>query len=171
MKSRLTFIICFWVLFFAGIGFYFYKSGNDYRAKCNEVPGTVISRVNMPEYYMNKGVATGKDRMYPLVQYTAGDKVMTYTEKRAKLKVGDNVTVLYEKENPAKARLLNGAFWFSLGIFIPAFSIASFVFCMVLITITNFGKKAEVLPGELDPFIYGEEGPQIREERKEAVHS
>lgn len=147
------FTISYWVAVFTGLILYSLVSGMQYKWHRIEAAGKVVAQVNMPEYVVEKGDVRSIDHYRPQIAYTVGNTEYRYIDKERELATGTPITVLYQKGKPAAAESYSYLIWFNYNVLMPAFVIASFVFCVVLISITNYGKQREILPGELDVFV------------------
>ncbi|MDB5196178.1 MAG: hypothetical protein JWP88_548 [Flaviaesturariibacter sp.] len=146
----------YWIAVFAGLTCYSVIAGTQRKGQYKEVEGKVIEQVNMPFYRVVEGNIKSIDNYRPQIAYTDGKAAYTYIDKDRELKNGTVVQVLYEKADPSNALTYTALFWLDYNVLVPAFVIASFVFCVVLISITNYGKQRVIVPGELDDFFVSE---------------
>jgi hypothetical protein len=156
IHSRKKFTILFWTLFVIMYSIYSFVTGTIKKDDYIQVTGKVTNQVATAEHYMYNGYPKSKEVIRPEITYPTADGNMTRVFNKSKLSTGKSVQILYSKTNPADARIYNFLFWINYSVLIPAFLIACFIFSVALVTINKYEKKAEILPGELDPFVYRE---------------
>lgn len=154
IHSIKKFSIIFWTLFIVIFSIYSFISGTLEKQDYIQVTGKVTNQVPVEEHYMYNGSIRTRQVMRPEITYPTGDGQLSVVDNKRKKATGKTVQIIYLKTNPREIRIYNFLFWLNYNVLVPAFLIACFVFCVILITITRFDQKAEVLPGDIDPFVY-----------------
>lgn len=150
------FILIYWTLFVLMYAIYSFISGTVEKSDLIEVKGKVTSQVSIPEIYLYNDELRSKNELRPEITYPVAGGEMKFVSESSKMKTGRSVSLLYSKTNPHNVRIYNILFWIRYNVLMPAFLIACFVFCVAFITMNRYEEKADVLPGELDPFVYRE---------------
>jgi hypothetical protein len=123
-----------------------YKKGKEEFDKCNLTEGKVIDQIRLPQ-----PTRTGSTDVWrPQIIFPVGDTSYIFTDDHTVFDNGEIVDVLYHKDSPRYAKVYTLGFWVDLGIIIPFFLVGSFVFTIIWITVTNYGKKPVILKGEFD---------------------
>ena len=156
IHSQKNFAIIFWTLFVIMFSIYSFITGSIEKQDYIQVTGKVTNQVSVAEHYMSNGYPKSKEVLRPEITYPVANGQMTRLFNDNKFSTGKSVEILYSKTNPSNARIYSFLFWIKYSVLIPAFLIACFIYCIAFITINKYGKKAEVLPGELDPFVYNQ---------------
>jgi hypothetical protein len=156
IKSRKKFTVIFWSLFVVMYAVYSFISGSVEKKDLIEVKGKVTSQVSIPEIYLYNDELRSKSVLNPEITYPVAGGELKFVAENSKLSTGKSVSLLYSKTNPHDVRIYNFLFWLRYSVLMPAFLIACFVYSVAFITINKYEEKADVLPGELDPFIYSE---------------
>jgi hypothetical protein len=156
IKSKKKFSIFFWALFLVMVAVYSMIAGTIEKANYIQVKGKVISKVSVPEYYMYEGIIKTKTVSRPEISYPVENGSLSFIPDKTKMDLGKTPTLLYSKTDPKNVRIYNLSFWVHFDFVFPAFLIACFLYTIGMITMTRYEAQAEVLPGELDPFVYND---------------
>ena len=156
MHSRKKFALVFWTLFVIMFSIYSFVTGSIRKADYIQVTGKVTSQAVTAEHYLVDGFPKAREVKRPEITYPVANGNVTRVFNDRKLSTGKTVQILYNKNNPTDALIYGVLFWLNTSVLIPAFLIACFIYCIAFITINRYEKKAEILPGELDPFVYSE---------------
>ena len=145
-KRRRNFILIYWGVVTAIVIFLCYRQGREELDKCRMVKGKVIDQINLP-------TGRGWKRRYvlrPQIIFPVEDTSYIFTDEKTTYANDEVVNVLYRKDSPRDAKVYTFWHWVDFGIVVPFFLIAGFVFAIIRIGLTNYGKKPIMLPGEFD---------------------
>jgi hypothetical protein len=148
--------VIYWALFVLMYAIYSFIAGSIEKSNLIEVKGRVTRQVSVPEVYLYNDELKSKDVLHPEITYPVAGGELKFIADRSKMKNGRTMSLLYSKTNPQDVRIYNILFWLRYSVLMPAFLIACFVYCVAFITMNRYEEKADILPGELDPFIYNE---------------
>jgi hypothetical protein len=156
IHSIKKFSIIFWTLFLVMFSMYSFISGTLEKQDYIQVSGKVTNQVAVAEHYMYNDAIKTKHVNRPEISYSTGEGQLSFVADKRKMATGKTVQILYLKNNPRETRIYNIGFWLNYNVLIPAFLIACFVFCVILISFSRYDEKAAILPGDIDPFVYRE---------------
>jgi hypothetical protein len=150
MRSNVQrrFGLIYWGLLCSVLVFLCYKQGKEEVAKSVFVKGKVIDQIWLP-------AGRGRNRRYvyrPQITFPVKDTSYIFTDERTSFENGKEVTVIYRKDSPRDAQVYTFWLWIDFGIIGPFAIIGGFVFSVILITFTKYGKKPVILRGEFDSF-------------------
>lgn len=147
MKSRLRFVLVYWAVIASFLVIFLVKDGLDRKKELVEVQGTVVDQIELVKRYRR---GRSFEIFLPQISYPVGDTNYLFVDHSGKRSTGSNLSVLYRKSDPSDAKVYTWLFWVNSGVIIPAVIISGFLFSLILIRLTNYGKKPVRLPGEFD---------------------
>lgn len=145
---RRRFGLIYWGIVCSVLVFLCYKQGTEELSKSAIVKGKVIDQIWLP-------TGRGRNRRYvyrPQIIFPVRDTSYIFTDEKTTFENGEEVTVIYRKDSPRDAQVYTFWLWIDFGIIVPFAIIGGFVFSIILISFTNYGKKKVILKGEFDSF-------------------
>ena len=147
-KRRRTFILVYWSGLFLLITLLCYQQGKEELEKCYRTKGEVIDQI----WLAQPGLRRTTYAWRPQVSFPLGDTSYIFTDDHTRFATGETVDVLYRKDSPGDAIIYTFRFWIDMGIIVPFMLFGGFIFSLVWIRFTDYGKKPVILKGELDEF-------------------
>jgi hypothetical protein len=153
-KRQKRFTFYYWSLVFIGLALSSFIVGKMHLSQCERVTGKVVDQVNVPNYRIVDNQIRSINDYRPRIEYRVNSNTTSsFIDRSSKLPTGAAAQILYLKADPTQAVRYTPLFWINYSLLVPAFVIACFLFCVILITITNYGKQRVIVPGELDNFV------------------
>jgi len=144
-RKRLA--LLYWLLVLSGLVIYLLQDGWRRKNECVQVKRKVVNQVYVRKYYGGRRKTGSKDVPRPQIIYPVGDSVYMFVDHAIPRETGSVVTILYKKTNPQEAGIYTWLFWVDSGIIVPVLIISGFLFSMIWISISDYGRKPVALKG------------------------
>jgi hypothetical protein len=151
VRKRKQLTIIFWLLVILTLIIYLIYDGNERRKEFAATSGRVVDQI----YVTKRGKYRSYEVLCPQIRYFVNREEHFFVDHHVQFRTGSAVTVLYRKNNPEEAQVYTIRFWIDLGVVVPTLIISGFAFCIIWISLTNYGKKSVLLRGEFDEYPKG----------------
>jgi hypothetical protein len=148
MKNKKRFAQIYWSFIVLGLIGYLIMNGLERRKEFKEVQGKVVDQI----FVTKRGKYRSTEVLRPQVRYFVDGSEYFFVDHFIARSTGSTVTILYKKSNFRDAQIYTWLFWVDSGVIIPALIISGFLFSIIWISLTNYGKKYVVLKGEFDNY-------------------
>jgi hypothetical protein len=146
MKDKKRFAQIYWSLIVLGLVGYLILNGMERKKEYRKVQGKVVDQI----FVAKRGKYRNTEVLRPQVSYFIDGSEYFFVDHFTARSTGSTVTVLYRKSNFRDAQIYTWLFWVDSGVIIPTLIISGFLFSLIWISLTNYGKKYVVLRGEFD---------------------
>lgn len=148
-KPQRNFFLIYWGVLLLVVAFLCYRKGKKELSECILVKGVVIDQIYLRT---RVGLHNSVYVWRPQISFPVGDTSYIFTDDHTTFENGEIVDVAYKRNDPHEVKVYTLMHWIDFGIIVPFLLIGGFVFCIIWISNTDYGKKPVILKGEFDEF-------------------